>query len=81
MPMTINTKKLFIAGAVAIFVVVLFQIFFEIVVKQGAASETYSPQHDWVVSYKSGCFTYNGLSAVQKNNVVLQRGDSILVQN
>ena len=26
MPMTINTKKLFIAGAVAIFVVVLFQI-------------------------------------------------------
>jgi diguanylate cyclase (GGDEF)-like protein len=81
MPMTINTKKLFIAGAVAIFVVVLFQIFFEIVVKQGAASETYSPQHDWVVSYKSGGFTYNGLSAVQKNNVVLQRGDSIFVQN
>ena len=59
----------------------LFQIFFEIVVKQGAASETYSPQHDWAVSYKSGDFTYNGLSAVQKNNVVLQRGDSILVQN
>ena len=81
MPMTINTKKLFIAGAVAIFVVALFQIFFEIVVKQGAASETYSPQHDWVVSYKSGGFTYNGSSAVQKNNVVLQRGDSIFVQN
>ena len=81
MPMTINTKKLFIAGAVAIFVVVLFQFFFEIVVKQGAASETYSPQHDWAVSYKSGGFTYNGLSAVQKNNVVLQRGDSIFVQN
>jgi len=31
-PMTINTKKLFMAGAVAIFVVALFQIFFEIVV-------------------------------------------------